>query len=605
MNTESHASFLNEHPARLLLASTHQVSEPFIDHGFCKQLSDVLSRQHLHHAQVTTTLSPTLRHYFLAAYLHYLKKDTTQKRLRHAILLHFDDIHAFATLLAEARGEPLLNALNQSQQTIIFAGDAQVVSELSLEIQSIINHPQCRFIAFAPCHSTLSLPGFASLTLPAPQATDRLLLLKAVCTTLEQYHQVFIPDELLQPAYELTMRFIDPVQTLDKTLALLDSCAARVSASAHGELRAVLTMTALLDVIADWTHVPVARLKSTAINPNQLVESLQKVIFGQEMALQLIAHELERKHATLKKVCGVANSFIFAGPPHTGKKSLAAALVQVLFEQPMLLYVATLTPTDEGVDTLYFTQYQSKQRFSLHEILSTTPHAVILLEHLEKANAKLMLDIQQILQSGYLTRPMHQHYHFTQATIIMTTTLGCERLAELSHAYLSDEESLDMDLMQLVMNERQKEDDNFLAQLYSPQEMASEMMLEIAKSIPFTLCQCSMVIPILPLSPFAIESILRRELDALDQQLSNKHGFSLAFAPEIMRFLVDETLTQQDEDTLAINTNPTLNYMRRIIEQAIVSQHKQPTHSNRLFLRLNETGQMLTYEWLSELSAVR
>ena len=288
-----------------------------------------------------------------------------------------------------------------------------------------------------------------------------MIVLKQQRVELEQFHHVLIPEELLSQALSLAERYLSATHTLEKTLQLLDSSAARAgaveTADHANQFKPVLTTSILLNVLSDWTLIPATHLQINQFKHNDFTQGLHQRIFGQDTAITILGHELLQAQAQLQQKSKPFSSFLFAGPAHSGKKTTARALVEQLFKQLNVLHYAQPALSHQTLIDIKLQRCTDKQFLSITDVIRQTPYAVFLFENIEKLPTAIIEGLQEILSTGYLHDTHGNQYNFQQSIIILCTTVGANSLAEFAESFTPDEDIYTMDLMQLVMSDQKQE----------------------------------------------------------------------------------------------------------------------------------------------------
>lgn len=594
---------------------------PFKDHAQLATIVDVLSRKHHHHIVLHMDFPKKWYPLFLEALLHHLTHDNLIHHLRQVELFYLP-IENFSyaenmqrTLTDEL--QRLHEQLTNEEKYIIFAITntqllAKKYNKKNMEfiyqpLKKFLSHPKCRFLLLtsAKKYSLLSQRNeqFDFLAITKPSAADVLAIIKKQRSELENFHQIIIPEELLSYAYSLTERYLSTQHTLEKTLLLLDSSAARASAIAttdtHPQLKPVLTTNTMLNVLSDWTHIPVTHLSLNKFKLSEFIHGLQQRIFGQNAALEILSRELQQSQAHLQKNSGPFCSLLFAGPEHCGKKTTARALAEELFKQSNMVFFTQ--PAASVLDSLLEIKLQQcvvNHRLPLKKVISETPHAIILFENVEQFSPVLLDGLCEILSTGHLYDDEGKQYNFSQAIVILSTTIGANQLLALTKRLALEKDDREIDLMQLVQNE-QKQARPSLDQHYSPQELVDEIMPEILAHLPPFLCKHSHLVPFLGLTSDAIENIIRFQLKSLTKMLDTRYEIEFAYAPEIIPYLSHEVLAKTRLENQPINIHKTLRQLCFTIEQTIMNPSDNRNYSRQLFLQLNEHGQMLRCDWIN------
>ena len=581
---------------------------PFKDHPQLTILADILSRQHRHHVILQPDFPANMYGAFLEAMLSSFSHEHIPGRLSNAELIYLDLNPAALTHHSIDSDLQTLNRhIQQSDNYVLIALNAGKnnldANHLMLnQIDAWVAQPNVRLLVFNP-HTELFLhqDDFVVLELAAPSETDILALLKQQRTELEKFHHILIPEELLIQAYALAGRYLSTQDTLAKTLLLLDSSAARTSAAeqanTNDQFKPALTLTILLQVLSSWTHIPVPHLQLNKFKLAEFTQGMLQHIFGQDSTIQLLGQALQRSQANLQQHPGPFCSFLFAGPAHTGKKATALAFADRLFKQLDVLYfLHPLALNASNVGEIRVQRCTDKRFFNLTDVIRKMPYAMFFFENIEQASPYLLDRLYEILMTGYLHDDNGTQLDFHQSILLFSTTLGGERLLDISHELNSDHDAPEMNLMQLVMNEQKSFAHNTIHE-FSPQEIVNDILPIITEVLPASFCQYVHTLPFLPLNKAAIEKIVRLRIKVLGKMLDSKYGVELGYAPEVIRYLAQDVLKKQGKNGHMLNLDKALKQLYFVVEQSIMSQADNKNRPHQLFLQLNETGQILKCEW--------
>lgn len=564
---------------------------PFKNHPQFPLLVDVLIRKHKHHAVLQTLFSTRMILPFLHALIAHISHDHIPHHLRHTELILLDEIN-------ETNLTTILNQLNQSNNYLLLAIHSNhSLDYLKLALDKLIAHSKCRILILTNHDESHYDDCFAEIAIAKPADTDILALLKQQKAELENFHHVLIPDEILIEAYQLAERYLSTQDALDQALLLLDSSAARAAvyeqANQHSAIKPALTSATLLQVLASWTSIPVSHLPLNTFHASEFSHALQQKIIGQDMAIALLAQKLQQAYARVQEIGGPFSTFLFAGERYTGKKSTASMLAEQLFNRRDALYVASLSPACTSLLELKLQRRSDFQFLSLKKIIRQTPYAILFLENIEQAPSELINELIDALSTGTLHDTDGTHYYLHQSILLLSTTTGADRLAELVKPAAHEEKSSQIDLMQFILQQKQATHDGH-CQL-TAHEIAQELQQALVTSLPAALCQRAHIIPFIPLTQSVVDQIIRLKLKLLGKQLDSRFGIDLGYAPEIIRFLADEALSKEKSG----NIDSAIKQLYLSIEQTILEQEHNPHRPNQLFLQLNETGQVLRCHWLT------
>ena len=332
---------------------------------------------------------------------------------------------------------------------------------------------------------------FQSVKVEAPSVEDTVLILKGIRHKYEDHHKAVFSDKSLEAAAKYSDRYITGRFLPDKAIDVMDEAGARARISAltrppdgenlakeiedvcakkekaiadqhfeeaakfrdlekqlrarqaqlneewkkaRAEKRIAIDEDLMMQVIADWTGIPLSRMeKKESERLLKLETELQKVVIGQEVAASAIARALRRSRADLKDPRRPIGSFLFAGPTGVGKtetaKQLAAqmfgnqdALIQIDMSEYMEKFaVSRLVGSPPG-----YVGYEEGGQ--LTEQVRRRPYAVILFDEIEKAHPDVIQLLLQILEDGRLTDSLGRSVDFRNTIIIMTSNVGAALL---------------------------------------------------------------------------------------------------------------------------------------------------------------------------------
>ena len=191
-------------------------------------------------------------------------------------------------------------------------------------------------------------------------------------------------------------------------------------------------------VVAEWTGIPVASLVESERDRLVRLESLLRGrVIGQDAALAAVSNAVRRSRAGLQDPNRPVGSFIFLGPTGVGKTETARALAEFLFDDERAMVRLDMSEYMEkhavsrlvGAPPGYVGHDEGGQ---LTEAVRRRPHAVILLDEIEKAHPDIFNVLLQILDDGRLTDSQGRTVDFRNAVVIMTSNLGSPDI--LGHA---------------------------------------------------------------------------------------------------------------------------------------------------------------------------
>ncbi|HAR99209.1 MAG TPA: ATP-dependent Clp protease ATP-binding subunit ClpA, partial [Syntrophus sp. (in: bacteria)] len=269
---------------------------------------------------------------------------------------------------------------------------------------------------------------FQKIEVPEPTAAETLEILKGVKDRYESYHGVVYTDAALQAAAELSHRYINDRRLPDKAIDVLDEAGAVIGMEAgEGSDVREIDRRAVEAVVAKIARIPERSVSSSEVEKLQDLEAeLKRRIFGQDAAVETVVEAVKRSRAGFREADKPVASLLFVGPTGVGKTELARQLADVL-GVPLHRYdmseyqerhaVAKLVGAPPG-----YVGYE--EGGLLTEAIRKTPHAVLLLDEIEKAHADIFNALLQVMDYATLTDNTGRKADFRNVVILMTSNAG-------------------------------------------------------------------------------------------------------------------------------------------------------------------------------------
>lgn len=207
----------------------------------------------------------------------------------------------------------------------------------------------------------------------------------------------------------------------------------------------------IAEVVADWTKIPVSRLKEKESKRLlQLENILHKRVVGQNEAVEAVAKAIKRGRVGLKDPKRPIGSFLFLGPTGVGKTELSKALAEAVFGDEKSLIRVDMSEYMEkhsvskiiGSPPGYVGFEEGGQ---LSEKVRKNPYSVILFDEIEKAHVDIFNVLLQILDDGHVTDAQGRKVDFKNTIIIMTSNAGASRIMEPKKLGFSNDDSEEKD----------------------------------------------------------------------------------------------------------------------------------------------------------------
>ncbi|MEF3194308.1 MAG: AAA family ATPase, partial [Halothiobacillaceae bacterium] len=285
---------------------------------------------------------------------------------------------------------------------------------------------------------------FQKIDIPEPSSEETLAILKGLRAGFEAHHAVSYTDAALEAAVRLSTRHIHDRHLPDKAIDVIDEAGAR--ARLAGQRGAVIGEAEIEDIVARMARIPAQQVSSTDRDIlRNLDRNLRMVVFGQDAAVDQLVTAIKLARSGLRSVDKPIGSFLFAGPTGVGKTEVARQLARLL-----------------GIGLLRFdmSEYMERHAVSrligappgyvghetgglLTEAVNKQPHAVLLLDEIEKAHPDLFNVLLQVMDRGKLTDANGREVDFRHVILIMTSNAGAQESARASVGFTRQDHSGD------------------------------------------------------------------------------------------------------------------------------------------------------------------
>ena len=272
---------------------------------------------------------------------------------------------------------------------------------------------------------------------------------------------------------------------------------------------------AIAQVIADWTGIPVGKMKASAIDVIlNLDDSLRTRIKGQDHAVNTVSEMIRMSHAGVRNPDTPIAVMLFVGPSGVGKTETALALADQLYggERSMI--------------TINMSEFQEKHTVSrligsppgyvgygegglLTEAVRHKPYSVVLLDEVEKADLEVMNLFYQVFDKGVLNDSEGRAVDFRNTVVILTSNLGTEQIMALCEGERPDVDTI-VDAIRPVLSNHFK---------------------------PALLARMT-VVPYGPMDPAILTEIAHLKLGKLAERLTKAHGVTTRFDDALIAELV-------------------------------------------------------------------
>ena len=336
---------------------------------------------------------------------------------------------------------------------------------------------------------------FQKIDVPEPTEDETIKILKGLRQRFEEHHKVHYTQAALESAVRLSSRHITDRHLPDKAIDVIDEAAARLRLLPEGQKRRTVKVKDIEATVARIARIPP---KSVSANDRERLASLDRdlklVIFGQDQAIDLLSASIKMSRSGLGNPDRPIGNFLLAGPTGVGKTEVTKQLAQLL-----------------GIELVRFDMSEYMERHTVSRLIGAPPgyvgfdqgglltdailkhpHAVVLLDEIEKAHPDVFNLLLQVMDHGTLTDNNGRHVDFRNVILIMTTNAGAQESSRRSIGFSEQDHSTDM--MEVV------------TKMFAP-----EFRNRLDAIIPFA-----------PLAKESISRVVDKFLVELEEQLSAK-----------------------------------------------------------------------------------
>ena len=273
---------------------------------------------------------------------------------------------------------------------------------------------------------------FQKIDVNEPSIEDAVKILRGLKSCYEEYHRVRYTNEAIRSAVELSARYINDRKLPDKAIDIIDEVGAAQMLLPEGRRKKVISVRDVEMVVAKIARIPP---KSVSKDDRTILLNLERdlktVVYGQDKAITALTTAIKLARAGLREPEKPIGCYLFAGPTGVGKtevaRQMAKALSIELIRFDMSEYMERHTvsrllgapPGYVGFD----------QGGLLTDAIDQHPHAVLLLDEIEKAHPDLFNVLLQVMDHGKLTDHNGKSVDFRNVILVMTTNAGAADMA--------------------------------------------------------------------------------------------------------------------------------------------------------------------------------
>jgi ATP-dependent Clp protease ATP-binding subunit ClpA len=273
---------------------------------------------------------------------------------------------------------------------------------------------------------------FQKIEVLEPSEKETIAILQGLKSHYEQHHGVTYADEAITAAVTLSVRHLKDLHLPDKAIDVLDEAGAAQKLRPVEQRVAIIGIPEVEHIVARMARVPVQAVSNDdKLALKNLEHELKSVIYGQDGAIEEVASAIKLSRSGLRAGDKPIGNFLFTGPTGVGKTELAKQLARVLKVQflrfDMSEYMEKHTVSRLIGAPPGYVGYE--EGGLLIDAVRKSPHAVLLLDEIEKAHPDLFSILLQVMDHATLTDTHGRKADFRHVILIMTTNAGARDLS--------------------------------------------------------------------------------------------------------------------------------------------------------------------------------
>jgi ATP-dependent Clp protease ATP-binding subunit ClpA len=358
-------------------------------------------------------------------------------------------------VIAEVRDDPGAILFIDEIHTVIGAGAASGgVMDASNLIKPVLANGDIRCIGsttyseyrgiFEKDHALAR--RFQKIDVPEPSVEETIAILKGLKSRFEEHHGIKYDNSALEAAVELAVRHINDRHLPDKAIDVIDEAGASLRLKPVAERGKRVTVRMVEAIVAKMARIPEKSVSSSDRDALRTMErDLKLTIFGQDKAIDALSGAIKMSRSGLRDEEKPIGTFLFAGPTGVGKTEVTRQLAMLM-----------------GVELIRFdmSEYMERHTVSrligappgyvgfdqgglLTEAVNKNPHAVVLLDEIEKADPEVFNLLLQVMDHGTLTDNNGRKADFRNVILVMTTNAGAQEMSRASIGFTQQDHSSD------------------------------------------------------------------------------------------------------------------------------------------------------------------
>ena len=274
---------------------------------------------------------------------------------------------------------------------------------------------------------------FQKIDITEPSIEETVQIINGLKPKYEAHHDVRYTAKAVRAAVELAVKYINDRHLPDKAIDVIDEAGARARLMPVSKRKKTVNVADIESVVARIARIPEKSVsQSDRDTLKNLGDLLKMLVFGQDKAIEALTEAIKMARAGLGHEHKPVGSFLFAGPTGVGKTEVTVQLSKAL-----------------GIELLRFDMSEYMERHTVSRLIGAPPgyvgfdqgglltdavikhpHAVLLLDEIEKAHPDVFNILLQVLDDGRITDSQGRTVDFKNTIIILTSNLGSQYILD-------------------------------------------------------------------------------------------------------------------------------------------------------------------------------
>jgi ATP-dependent Clp protease ATP-binding subunit ClpA len=287
---------------------------------------------------------------------------------------------------------------------------------------------------------------FQKIDVVEPSVEETIQILQGLKSRFEQHHGVKYTSHALRAAAELSARYINDRHLPDKAIDVIDEAGASLHLLPPSKRKKTIGLSDIELIVSKIARIPPKSVSSSDKEALRTLErDLKMTVFGQDQAIEALATSIKMARSGLAHPEKPIGSYLFSGPTGVGKTEVTRQLAKILglelirfdmseyMERHTVSRLIGAPPGYVGFD----------QGGLLTDAITKHPHAVLLLDEIEKAHPDVYNLLLQVMDHGTLTDNNGRKADFRSVIIVMTTNAGADQMGRASIGFTKQDHTAD------------------------------------------------------------------------------------------------------------------------------------------------------------------